>query len=68
MLRMPTRREQRLVSIATEMVMVAASDEFTVTDPEKIGQWIRDQLDGCGFPCKGPVGMTWAVLVPAEEE
>ena len=59
---MTRSREQRLVEVAVSMIMMAASDDFTEKDPEKIAEWIRRELDGCGFPSRGPVGITWVVL------
>jgi hypothetical protein len=58
---MSTEREQRLVSILFECVMVSHAYHKKEMTNEQLAEWVRAQLKGCGFPTK-PVGASWGVL------
>jgi len=58
--------EQKLVDILFECVMMMHDKEYgkalLEADRDDLAAWVRRQLDGCGFPNVGPMGMSWCVL------
>lgn len=63
---MATPREQKLVDIMFQVAMVAAEHLHGKTD-EEIAEWVRQQLDGCGFPTT-PIGSSWGHLTDNHKE
>lgn len=59
----PTDREQKLVDIMTQCAMMIHDPRgyFKDKDYNEVGDWIRSQLQGCGFPCM-PMGMSHVYL------
>lgn len=59
-------REQKLVDIMFECLMMMHDERYgkalREADRDDLAAWARRQLDGCGFPNVGPVGMSWCVL------
>lgn len=58
---MSTEREQKLIDIMFEVVMV--SKTMQDMSNEVLALWVRRQLTACGFPTE-PIGASWGVLVP----
>lgn len=57
-------REQKLVDILFEVAMMTKeSKSLQELDQEKYAEWIRHQLDSCGFKNFGPIGVLWCKLL-----
>jgi len=57
-------REQKLVDILFEVAMMTKeSKSLQELDREKYAEWIRHQLDLCGFKNFGPIGVLWCKLL-----
>jgi hypothetical protein len=58
-------REQKLVDICFELVLVATDPEckksFDSSTQEQRAAWVAEQLRGCGFNTS-PSGFSWGVL------
>ena len=61
----PEGREQKLVDICFQIMMLVTSKEhskhFSRMSNEQKAEWVRDQLQGCGFPTS-PCGASWGVI------
>lgn len=57
-------REQKLIDIMFEIAMTLHGNPPWAKnmDRDQLAQWIRHQLDQCGFTTI-PMGISWAVLV-----
>ena len=64
---MKQTREQTLVDICFQLVLVATddrtSDYFKNKTNDEKAEWVRERLRGCGFNVSDPVGSSWGVLV-----
>lgn len=59
--------KQKLIDICFELVMTAYTwPQFQKQPREKIGKWVADQLNECGFRTH-PIGMSWGVLIEDDE-
>jgi len=59
---MEKSREQLLIDIFFEIaIMTKENKTLQEMDREEYGQWVRDQLKGCGFDTQ-LCGSSWAVL------
>lgn len=67
----PEGREQKLIDILFECVMLVTSpghaQKFQHMKREKVGAWVREQLEGCGFHTE-PCGASWGVLTTKKED
>jgi hypothetical protein len=55
--------EQKLIDIMFEIgLMIHTHTWFKDKDNEEVCEWIRGQLDGCGFHTE-PCGSSWGVLI-----
>lgn len=63
---MERSKEQRLVDIMFELVMIATNDKKFCKRPrgERMA-WVANQLRDCGFDT-APIGMSWGVLIDPE--
>ena len=58
-------REQKLIDIMFEVAMVSA-DSMHGKSNEEIANWVRRQLEICGFKTE-PVGVSWGMLIDQYE-
>jgi len=55
--------KQQLINIMFEVGLVIKENKTLQSQSnEEVAEWIRTQLDGCGFKTK-PVGSLWGVLL-----
>lgn len=66
----PSRNEQTLFELAISIALAAREMDPGKVTVEEVAEWAKEQFAGCGFPSRGPVGITWGVLtsVPGESE
>lgn len=59
---MDKSREQQLIDLMFDLAITARSSEWCkMASNESIAQWVRHNLEGCGFHTE-PMGSSWGVL------
>lgn len=48
--------------MAIDLCLAAREMDPQKVTIEEVANWAKEQLAACGFPSRGPIGITWGVL------